>query len=600
MMEHRANGNTGRCERATARRPIRHLLTSLKRFRADESGSLIIFGIFMLILMLMAGGMAVDLMRFETSRTKMQNTLDRAVLAGADLDQPLNSQAVVEDYFQKAGMSGYLVSVVPDNGLNYRKVSARSEARVPTMFMKIPEFLGLPHISQFTASASGAAEERIGNVEISLVLDVSGSMSSLSSPTSSGITKISRLHTAAEDFVTKTFDTIEDGKLSMSIVPYSSHVAAGQTLLGYFNIDGPHTNSACLDFASDSFDEVALPIGSTQKQSSHFDATHWYYSSSGATAFVYAFNNAACRSTASVEIAPFGSVKSALITKVKGLTASGNTSIDAGIKWGAALLDSDAQPIMTDMVNAGTAPSSFAGRPTAYTDNETLKVLVVMTDGINTERNEMIDPYRSGPSVIWKNAALGSDSANAYSIYDASKDQYWIPALNTWRDEPYGNYSKTTCTTTDGYWKWNSRKGKYIWVEGSTSCSTEEDPGYPDGAAQWSYQTLWASANQEWIIEKLFRAAWPSKSLDQWKDVVAPLVNASTMNTQMAEICTAAKNKGVIIYTIGFETDPGDAETTLLKNCASTASHFFNVNGADLSSAFAAIASSITLLRLIQ
>ncbi|MGO4915767.1 TadE/TadG family type IV pilus assembly protein [Pseudogemmobacter sp. W21_MBD1_M6] len=590
-IETRTETNESHRQTATAPVTAHRPAPSLRRFRADESGSLIIFGIFMLILMLLAGGMAVDLMRFETSRTKMQNTLDRAVLAGADLDQPLNSKAVVEDYFLKAGMSGYLVNVVPDNGMNYRKVSANSRARVPTMFLRLPEILGLPSINQFSATASGAAEERIGNVEISLVLDVSGSMNQLSSPTSKGIKKISRLHTAAEDFLNKTFDTIEPGKLSMSIVPYSSHVAAGQTLLGYFNIDGPHTNSACLDFAADSFDTVALPMGSTQKQTSHFDATHWYYTNSGATAFVYAFGNSACPNKSSVEITPFGSVKSTLVTKVKALTAGGNTSIDVGIKWGAALLDPSTQAM---------APSGFAGRPVAYSDKETLKVIVVMTDGVNTERNEMIEPYRAGPSVVWKNNTINADNVNAYSMYDAGRDQYWIPALNKWRDEPYGNYSKTTCTTTNGYWKWDSWRGKYVWVDGSTSCNTEQDPGYPNGAAQWTYQTLWASANQEWIIEKLFRAAWPNKSLDQWKDLIAPLVDANTMNTQMGEICTAAKQKGIVVYTIGFETSPTAPQTTLLKNCASTPSHFFNVNGADLSSAFSAIASSITLLRLIQ
>ena len=36
------------------------------------------------------------------ARTRVQNTLDRAILAASDLDQPLPADEVVDDYFRKA------------------------------------------------------------------------------------------------------------------------------------------------------------------------------------------------------------------------------------------------------------------------------------------------------------------------------------------------------------------------------------------------------------------------------------------------------------------------------------------------------------------
>jgi len=41
---------------------------SLAGFRRDEDGSIIMFSLFLFILMILIGGMAVDLMRFETRR----------------------------------------------------------------------------------------------------------------------------------------------------------------------------------------------------------------------------------------------------------------------------------------------------------------------------------------------------------------------------------------------------------------------------------------------------------------------------------------------------------------------------------------------------
>ena len=57
----------------------------------------------MFVLTLMLAGLAVDLMRYEASRVALQNTLDRATLAAAALNQDLDPEAVVRDYVAKAG-----------------------------------------------------------------------------------------------------------------------------------------------------------------------------------------------------------------------------------------------------------------------------------------------------------------------------------------------------------------------------------------------------------------------------------------------------------------------------------------------------------------
>ena len=78
---------------------------AIARFTRREDGTLVYFSLMLFVMMMMMGGFAVDLMRYETIRTSLQNTLDRSTLAAASLTQRLNSTTVVNDYFAKAGLS---------------------------------------------------------------------------------------------------------------------------------------------------------------------------------------------------------------------------------------------------------------------------------------------------------------------------------------------------------------------------------------------------------------------------------------------------------------------------------------------------------------
>jgi hypothetical protein len=67
----------------------------------------------------------------------------------------------------------------------------------------------------------------------------------------------------------------------------------------------------------------------------------------------------------------------------------------------------------------------------------------------------------------------------------------------------------------------------------------------------------------------------------------------------LENICDAAKREGIVIWSIGFEVDLHG--TDIMKNCASSPSHYFDVDGGtELTDAFKAIAGQIHQLRLIQ
>ena len=132
---------------------------ALRRFGRQDDGALMIFGLVLFMLMAMMGGLAVDLMRYESVRTTLQNTLDRSTLAAASLNNRLNATDVVYDYFDKAGMRGYLTNVTVTESLNFRQVMADASANTEPMFVH------LVGIDTLEAPGHSMAEQRVGAVE---------------------------------------------------------------------------------------------------------------------------------------------------------------------------------------------------------------------------------------------------------------------------------------------------------------------------------------------------------------------------------------------------------------------------------------------------
>ncbi|MEL7151810.1 MAG: pilus assembly protein TadG-related protein, partial [Pseudomonadota bacterium] len=152
---------------------------ALLRFRRDEDGSFIIFGLFVLLLLVAIAGLGVDLMRYEHQRVGVQNTLDTAVVAATRLNQAADTNeevtALVKDYFTKAGYDPSIVEVDPNievpaggEGETLRTVTARVDFSMDTAFMPLLGIDNLPGI------VGGGAREGQQLIEVAMILDISG------------------------------------------------------------------------------------------------------------------------------------------------------------------------------------------------------------------------------------------------------------------------------------------------------------------------------------------------------------------------------------------------------------------------------------------
>lgn len=544
-------------------------LRTLIGFARREDGTISVLTLIFFILMLMMGGIAVDMMRYEHTRVTLQQTMDRAVLAAASLEQTLSPGAVVQDYFAKANLSSYLdmSSVVVTQTMNSKNVTAKGSAVSKNFFMHM---MG---IDELIAPAAAAAEQRRTNVEIVLVLDVSGSMNEASGST----TKIAALRTAAKSFVDNVLADDTQNRISISIVPYNAQVNLGLTLRGKYNAAYVHgtANVNCLEVPASTYSMLNLSRTLSIPMMAHADTNSNTSVSNSFTAVTSAANSFQfCNpSTANIVRLPSNN-KTTLNSQIDGLTAGGNTSIMMGMRWGVALLDPGARPMFGELISSGQISSNFSGRPFDYTDPDAMKVIVLMTDGEHVAHTIVNDAYKTGTSQIYRSTGDGNYSIRHTTGRPAAAgtNEYWVPHRNS------------------GAGEWRAA----AWNSGS-------------GVTQRTWQQVWANVRVTWVAWQLYGRALGTDSTSRTNQYNAALgamratyASAGTMNGMLSQSCDAAKAQNVNIYGIAFEA-PTNGQTQI-EACSSVpkSNHYFNATGLNISQVFQTIAANISQLRLTQ
>lgn len=439
-------------------------MSQLRRLLKDQQGNVAVISALMLLPMLVLAGGATDIARYEAHRAQLQDGVDRAVLAAASLTQQNSIETTASEYLKSVGfIDDVELDFDYDVALNARAVTITATYTMATAFLPLIGIDTIPIV------AVASAAERRPNLEISLMLDMSGSMLD-SSPS-----RISLLRPAAKQFIDAMINADTAPYTSISIVPYAGSVNPGSVAFGLLGTTRRHNYSSCIEFNHTNnldYGTGMVPFH-LRAQVPHFTENHvgrasatlqWAYCPNEATSITYLSNNAA-----------------ALKARIDSIQLHDGTGTGVATNWGFLLLDPSAQPFIARMAMAGQLPMQFSNRPAAFEDTETLKVIVLMTDGnISAQRRP---------------------KANLYDF-----------------------------------------------------------PRNPEGGgSNVDYQ------------------------------------GASSASTSLKRVCQIAKERGVIVFTIGFYTNNPDMLT-----CASSANHFYNVTGSGISLAFQSIANNIQNLKLTQ
>jgi Flp pilus assembly protein TadG len=441
-------------------------LTRLRKTAAgalrDRSGSVATIFAVAMVPVTIAAGIGIDLARASGSRTALQDAIDATALAVAHM--PANTpQATVEAKARtwlNANLNNPALSTVNLSvALTSGQVVLTATSSVPTTLTAIAGFRTVP------ISATSTVKWGLGHVEVALVLDNTGSMSG---------TKLTRLKDAAADLVdalAASTNTSDANALKVSVVPFAATVKIGSSYRGQSWLAGvqpaaygddlfngtPLLNrftlfdaidqdyGGCVEsrpapydvqdtapstgtpatlfvpfFAPDEPDDDRVIENRTYWYGNLRDPSDWDYfrfpnnylddEISGRTekadwktrqnnrskyddpAGWSGGPNEGCGMQSLVRLTTnMTTVKS----KITAMNATGNTNIPIGLMWGWFTL----------------SPSLPFGDGASYTDPDTKKFVVLLTDGDNTN-DETNNPNRSTYSALgymWQKRLMGTN-----------------------------------------------------------------------------------------------------------------------------------------------------------------------------------------------
>jgi Flp pilus assembly protein TadG len=434
---------------------MRHILSKVRRLVGETKGNVAMVFAILLVPLIAAGGAGIDLARYEAIRVELQDGLDRGVLAAASLSQKEKPEDTLRSFMKNLDyVNDVTLSFTETKGLNSRKISASAAYVMNTTFIH------LVGVSQLGISAVSTAEEAKQNIEMSLMLDMSGSMAG---------NRIKNLKKAAQQFIDQVLTDETKEYTTITIVPYAGHVNIGSAVFDKLGVKRDQSESSCVELSTSGFGGD-VPSFSGGAQVPHF--TQWNYGRTDLKPWWCPVESTA--------ITYFSNDATYLKNRITQLELHDGTGTQNAMQWGYMLLNPGAKTIVNAAIAAKVMDAKFANRPAAFNDPDTMKVIVLMTDGAITEQ------YRP-------------------------KD-----------------YSRPVSQAPD---------------------------------------------NKQ-------------------------IINSTDTAKMLSSVCTAAKTKGITVFTLGFEVS-GNA-VTQMTNCATSPGHYYPASGSGIGDAFKSISTSIKKLRLTQ
>ena len=366
----------------------------LGEFAGDTKGNVMMtFGLMALSLFGMVGG-AVDLGRWLNARDQTIAAVDAAVLAAGRALQtdPTNESAAVDVAmaYYNANKTSRISTIEDTIGFevtnNGGMIQATGNVKLKTYILgafDMYDNLGLKEIPLFTDGETPQAiikqEADIGfNREVSLMLDVSGSMGSG--------TKLADMKFAAKDLVNLIMkDPGADTWTKVAVVPFSGDVRLPASI--YSQVTPAVTSGNTSTWPSTR--NYTYTEGSGKKAKT---VTVYRYRNNGCVSErwgVNKYNNEApgtgnfvmpsygddssrvCVTPSNGEMTPLKNDKAAILAKIQGLTLGGGTAGHVGTAWAYYFLSPEWNGVMP----------SAANHAQPYGTEKLKKIAILMTDG---------------------------------------------------------------------------------------------------------------------------------------------------------------------------------------------------------------------------
>lgn len=626
---------------------LSRLRTVTSNLFRDQRGNAMMLTAAAIVPMIGIVGSAVDIGRAYMTQLRLQQACDAGVLAGrramagALYTDPAKVEANKMFNFNfPAGNYGSHGVAFSSWGVGSSDVAGRATAILPTALMYI---FGK---SQFDLAANCTAKLEISNVDVMMVLDVTGSMAR-KADSDDDDTKIEALRKAAVDFFdTLTNADVGDGRIRFGVVPYSSSVNVGQILIAKNpnwladEVTLPsRTPKTKIVYTTTDFDETdivdtpnpdvfdkdlgkckdGLPTNTTpQPGEPNANLTEQYVDADGNRTSYYdvertysyykyaQFTNSDKKCREGRWVASFKRTSKTKVsetpTKVfDGKYAYDNRSFDTRPLKAGSTIESDtgdAAALITTSWGGciiERATTKFASNETAPSDALDMDIDTAPTTGDVDTQWKLFLPnvtYNRGQETPFTSSSDYNNFAEKGGDYAAC---------------PAAAMKLETMTKTD-----HDKFAAYINTL-QPKGYTYHDAGMAWGARLLSPSGLFADENGPYNGRPVSRHVifmtdgdmmTPRDNLShQGQERSMPRIGATSdddaiarHNNRFVQLCRAARQRAITIWVVSF----GVGSNTNLNSCASSGQAFEAANAAQLNDQFQAIARQISKLRLSQ
>jgi Flp pilus assembly protein TadG len=517
----------------------------MMRWLRDRCGSVTIMTGLMAIPLVAMIGLAIDLTRVWLVRSRLQMSLDAAVLVVARNLATGGTSADGMSLFwanwgrlSSASTAGFLGATATTPIVHNPAPSGPSGSVQMTSTATIsPTLLGVLNIGMVTVNGSATAQSAAYGLEVALVLDNTGSMAGSS---------ITSLISSSNQLLTILYGTADtQPNLWVSVVPFAAAVNIGNAHTNW--LSGGAINQA--PFAPSSWMGCVMARTARTGASDGDDFNDRTPSQAAFQPFMYA---------STYHVYPTSG-------PIVYYTGTGKNKV-AHNYWYPGDNDWTASP------NNIVEPDSSNNAVGPNLDCPSLPILgeTASKASVAAVLNKMVPVYRGGTFI---NLGL---QAGWWTISPNWQGLWGSPTMPLAYNTPY--MKKAIVLMTDGNNDW------YDWPDGVPGQTPPTAP--PTGVPAWT-------ADGDADFTAYGRLLTNTRG-------VAPANITATLNGWMSQMCTTIKTNGITIYTILFNNSDS-ATQALFRNCASTpADYFLSPNTAALQTAFQQIGTDLSTLRLSQ
>ncbi len=354
---------------------------NVRVFIDEQRGSAIpIIGLGIFAIM-SALGASIDMSRAQLVQSRMSSALDNAGLAAASTASTTDINSEALKYFNANFPPGYMgtttgtLVVTPNSDSTVLNLSITGS--VPTTFMKV---VGINSIS---IAASAEVTRASKGLEVILVMDNTGSMTSSAG---GSVSKITAAKTAGISLVNIIFGNSEEiPNLWIGLVPFSQTVNIGTGRSGWTSPNaynwGPTSWGGCIESRSngtltpqyDITDDTPTTRLFAQYYAPDDGNNNWISSTGSYTINSSKGPNLYCPKA----VTPMTASKTTISNAINAMTTGGLTHIDLGLAWGWRMISPKWRGLWGGEMNTNNLPLNY---------NSPLmnKAIILMTDGDNT------------------------------------------------------------------------------------------------------------------------------------------------------------------------------------------------------------------------